>query len=153
MTRRLDGLPRQPDDLGRRLARLEADVERLRAATPDLSAADAMLAPLDIDITRWPQTAAASWTPVARSSNIAHGTRMRIRVATAVSGGGAGTVRVTIQGVVWAAAVTAPDVLDVTAALPAGVSLGSEFVTQIEALRTSGAGLVHAQTQLIRSLT
>lgn len=153
MTRRLDALPREPSDLGRRIARLEADLERLRAATPDTSAADAMLPPLDIDPVRWPQTAAGVWTPIARATNVARAGRLRIQVATALSGGGAGTVRVTIQGTVWAASVAAPTQIDTTAALPVGVDPGEEFVIQIEALRTSGAGLVHAQTQLIRWLT
>jgi hypothetical protein len=147
VTTRLDGLPREPGDLARRVAALEAALDRLRAATPDPG--DALIAPQDADTTRWPQTTAGLWTGISRCQTIARPRRLRMVVATAATGGGAGTVRVSIGSTVWSPAVNAPQILDYTAALPAATALGAPVTITIEALRTSGAGTVYAQTLLI----
>ncbi|NUS16303.1 MAG: hypothetical protein HOY69_33720 [Streptomyces sp.] len=147
MTSSLDRLPREPGDLARRVAALEAALDRLRAAVPD--AGDGLIAPQDADTTRWPQTTSGLWTGISRCQTIARPRRLRMVVATAATGGGAGTVRVSIGSTVWSPVITVPQILDYTAALPAGTSLGIPVSITVEALRTSGAGTVYAQTLLI----
>jgi hypothetical protein len=147
VTTRLDGLPREPGDLARRVAALEAALERLRAATPD--SGDALIAPQDADTTRWPQTTSGLWAGVSSCQTIARPKRLRIVVATASTGGGAGTVRVSVNSTVWSPVVLTPQLLDYTAALPVGITSGQTIAVTVEALRTSGAGVVYAQTLLI----
>jgi hypothetical protein len=150
MTTRNNQLPKDASWLARKVLEVIDDITHLRAHTPDMAAADALLAPADTDITRWPQTTASVFTTVARCYNVAWKPRLRLLVATTTSGGSTGTVRVSINGTVWATG-SAGAALDITAALPAGVSIGAQYQITVEAVRTSGAGSVYAQVQLIRA--
>ncbi|MGW2540735.1 hypothetical protein ACWC5I_07645 [Kitasatospora sp. NPDC001574] len=143
-------LPREPSWLARRIEEVAAALDHLRARTPDSAAADALLPPLDSDLSRWPQTTSTTYTQISRASNIAWKRRLRLMVATTTSGGSTGTVRVLINGTLWATG-TAGATLDTTAPLPTAVSIGDQYLIAIEAVRTSGTGAVHAQVQLIRA--
>ncbi|MDH6709739.1 hypothetical protein P3T27_006488 [Kitasatospora sp. MAA19] len=151
MTVRLDQLPRDLSWLARRLHEVVDDIAQIRAHTPDTAAADALLAPADTDITRWPQTAGTTYTTISRCYNIAWKPRLRILVATTTSGGSTGTIRVSINGTPWATG-NAGAALDTTAALPPTVAIGDQYQITVEAVRTSGAGSVYAQVQLIRAV-
>ncbi|MGW6913701.1 hypothetical protein ACWGB8_07765 [Kitasatospora sp. NPDC054939] len=152
MTTRQDQLPGGPSAFGRQLADLERQLRELRAVRPDLSAADALLPPLDADPARWPQTTLSSWTTIAACSNVRWSTQLRLVLVTATSGGGAGNVRITVDGAPWGPTVAAGDPLDYTGDLPSTVAVGDVYRLAVEAQRTSGSGTVHAQTQLIRNL-
>ncbi|MFG3228103.1 hypothetical protein ACGF07_25425 [Kitasatospora sp. NPDC048194] len=152
MTTRQDQLPGGPAALGARIADLERQLRELRAALPDLSAADAVLPPLDTDPTRWPQTTLTSWTTIASCSNVRWSTQLRLVLNTATSGGGAGNIRVTVNGAQWGPVVAAGTPFDYTGALPSNVVVGTVYRITVDAQRTSGSGTVHAQTQLIRNL-
>lgn len=151
MTVRNDQLPNDPSWLARRLADLIDDIAQIRAHTPDMAAADALLAPAALDITQWPQTGSTFYTPIARSYNVAWKRKLQIVADTTTSGGSTGTVRVSINGTVWGSVVTAGTALDITAPLPAGIAIGDRYQITLEAVRTSGTGAVHAQVQLIRA--
>ncbi|MEV7358214.1 hypothetical protein [Kitasatospora sp. NPDC091276] len=152
MTTRQDQLPGGPGAFGARLADLERQLRELRAARPDMSAADALLPPLDADPTRWPQTTLTSWTALATSRNVRWATQIRLALTTATSGGGVGSIRVTVNGSQWGPVVAAGTPYDYTAALPANIAIGSLYRITVEGIRTSGSGTVYAQTQLIRNL-
>jgi len=152
-TPRLDQLPAGPSRLAEKLARLERDFAEFRAQQLDLSAADAMLPPLDTDSTRWPQTTNAAFTSIARCAVIWHGTTLRLALVTTVTGGSTGNVRVTINGTQWGPTVAAGAAFDYTGAPPAGINLGDQIELNVEAQRLTGAGTVNAQTRLIRSIT
>lgn len=154
MTTRLEGLPRGPDALARRVAALEEALAQLRARTPDMSAADGMLQPLDADPTRWPQTTSASYATIASCSAIWHGGLLRLALATTTSGGSTGNVRVMVGGYQWGPITVAGSIFDYTGTLPvdAAVTLGDQFLLTVEAQRTGGGGSVYAQTTLIRQI-
>ncbi|MCG6499471.1 hypothetical protein [Kitasatospora sp. A2-31] len=152
MTTRQDQLPGGPSGLGRQLADLERQLRELRAVRPDLSAADALLPPLDADPTRWPQTTLSSWTTIAACSNVRWSTQLRLVLITATSGGGAGNIRVTVNGAQWGPVVAAGTPYDYTGDLPSTIAVGAVYRLTVDAQRTSGSGTVHAQTQLIRNL-
>ncbi|MFE6866002.1 hypothetical protein ACFVFS_05560 [Kitasatospora sp. NPDC057692] len=144
-------LPREPSWLARRIEEVAAALDHLRARTPDSAAADALLPPLDSDLSRWPQTTSATYVQISRAANVAWKRRLRVALATATSGGSTGAVRVLINGTVWASGTAGP-LLDVTLPLPASVPIGSQYLLEVQASRTSGTGAVHAQVQLIRAL-
>lgn len=150
-TTRLDQLPGQPSDLAAKVAALQRQIDELRARQADLSAADALLPPLDTDTSRWPQTTNGSYTAIARSVSIWHGTQLRLALVTSASGGSTGNVRVTINGTQWGTAVSAGSAFDNTATIP-GVNVGDQIEIVIEAQRLTGAGAISAQTRLIRSI-
>ncbi|MFJ2863673.1 hypothetical protein [Kitasatospora sp. NPDC087314] len=152
MTVRLDQLPRDAASFARRLGELAAEIAQLRARQPDMSAADALLAPVDVDTSRWPQTTAATYTAIAASRNIAWKRKLRIAAATSVSVGTAGNVRISVNGTPLGTPVAAGLPLDVTVQLPATIRIGDEYRVAVEAQRTSGGGSVYAQVQLIRAL-
>ncbi|MFD0405028.1 hypothetical protein [Kitasatospora sp. NPDC127116] len=149
---RLNQLPRDPTWITRRLAELESALAQLRAQQPDMSAAAALLAPQDVDSTKWPQTASTSYAAVARCYNIAWKRRVRVMVATTVTSGSTGNVRVTANGIQLGLPVPAGTALDVTAALPPSAPIGAQYLIAVEAVRTSGAGTVGAQVQLISAI-
>ena len=153
MSVRLDQLPPEPSSLAATVAALRRELTELRAQRPDLSAADALLVPQDTDPTRWPQTTLATYTIISRSYNVRWNPTLRVLLATATSGGGAGNVRLMVEGVQWGPTVTAGSPLDYTAALPSTIAIGDQWQLSVEAQRTSGAGTVHAQIQLLRSIT
>lgn len=144
-------LPRDATSMGRRLAELENALDRLRAQAPDLSAADALLPPLATDTTQWPQTTNTSYATIATSYNICWKRRLRLVLATAATSGSTGTVRVMINGQLWAS-TDAGTTLDTTAALPTGIAIGAQYQITIQAIRATGTGAICAQTQLIRAL-
>lgn len=151
MTRRLDQLPREPADFARDLAQLRREVAELRAQGLDLSAADAVLPPLDADPAKWPQTTSAGYTTIASCSNIAWGSQLRLALTTAVGSGTTGNIRVVINGVQWGPTTIGGDTFDYTG--PLGVTVGGQYQISVEAQRTGGANSVAAQTRLIRSIT
>ncbi|MFJ6616685.1 hypothetical protein ACIQOW_03750 [Kitasatospora sp. NPDC091335] len=151
MSIRLDQLPRGASWLAEQVADLKTALAQLRAQQPDMAAADGLLAPQDTDTTRWPQTSSTSYAPVARCYNVAWKRGVRVMAATTVASGTTGQVRVTVNGVQLGAAVPAGTLLDVTAPLPASAPIGTQYLIAIEAVRTSGAGSVGAQVQLIRA--
>ncbi|MEU1421465.1 hypothetical protein [Kitasatospora sp. NPDC005751] len=152
MTIRTDQLPHDSSWMARAIAEIRDVIAQLRAHSPDMSAADALLAPAATDITQWPQTGSTSYAAISRSYNVAWKQRLRIVAATTTSGGSTGTVRVSINGSPWGTAVTAGTTLDITAALPAAIAIGDQYQIGIEAVRTSGTGAVHAQVQHIRAI-
>jgi hypothetical protein len=149
---RLDQLPGGLNRLAETVAHILQQIAELRARRPDMSAADALLAPFDADPTRWPQTSLTSYTAISTSYNVAWHQQLHVRLTTTTSGGGVGNVRITINGTQWGPVVAAGAPFDYTDALPAGIAIGDEYQLTVEAQRTSGAGTVHAQTQLIRAL-
>lgn len=152
MSIRNDQLPPTLATLPELVAGLRRELSELRAALPDLSAACGLLPPLDADLTRWPQTSLTSWTTIAQASNIRWKSKLRLSLLTATSGGGAGNVRVLVDGAPWGPTVVAGAALDYTGPLPAATPLGGQYLLAVQAQRTSGAGTVHAQVQLINSL-
>ncbi|WP_405019543.1 hypothetical protein OHV05_24405 [Kitasatospora sp. NBC_00070] len=151
---RLDQLPREPSSQAVAIAALQRQITELRGQQLDLSAADALMPPLDLEPTRWPQTTQTTYTAIARCYNVRWRQQLRLILATAVSGGGVGTVRVLINGTQWGPTTTAGNQLDYTGPLPTTppIPIGSQYQLTIEAVRTSGAGTVHAQAQMIRHL-
>jgi hypothetical protein len=152
MSTRLDQLPGGPDALGRRVADLEKRLAELRAQGADLTAADALLPPLDADTTRWPQTTSGSYVTIARSYNLRWGSQLRLWLATAVGGGTTGTVKVLIDTTQFGPIVTAGQPFDFTGPLPSSIAIGAQYQISVQAVRSSGGGIVSAQTQLIRSI-
>ncbi|MEU1513962.1 hypothetical protein ABZ490_17680 [Streptomyces sp. NPDC005811] len=100
----------------------------------------AMLPPQDTTQTRWPQSAATSWTTIAVSYNPVWQPKMRLLLNTRLSSGGAGQVRVLVNGVQWGDTVTAPNDFDYTALL--GSDFGALYATtvkvEIQAIATTG---------------
>jgi hypothetical protein len=150
-TIRQNQLPRDAASLGRRLAELEDAVAQLRAQTPDLAAADALLPPLATDTSQWPQTTSTTYATIATSYNVAWKRRLRIMLATAVTGGSTGTVRVMINGQLWGS-IAAGTTLDQTAPLASGITIGAQYQITVQAIRATGTGSICAQVQLIRAL-
>lgn len=144
-------LPRDAAAMGRRLAELEDAVAQLRAQTPDMAAADALLPPLATDTTMWPQTTSTTYATIATSYNICWKRRLRLILATAVTSSSTGTVRVMLNGQLWAS-IDAGTTLDVTAALPTGITIGAQYQITVQAIRATGTGSICAQVQLIRAL-
>ncbi|MFI2612043.1 hypothetical protein [Kitasatospora sp. NPDC018619] len=152
MSTRLDQLPHGSNWLAARVQSLESAIAQLRAQQPDMSAADGLLAPQDVDSTRWPQTTSSAYATIARCYNVAWKRQIRVMAATTVTSGTTGKVRALVNGVQLGAAVPAGTLLDVTAALPASAPIGAQYLLTIEASRTSGSGTVAAQVQLIRAV-
>jgi hypothetical protein len=104
-----------------------------------------MLPPQDTTQTRWPQTAATSWTTIALSYNPIWQPKMRLLMNTRVSSGGAGQVRVLVNGSQWGDTVTAGNDFDYTGLLSSDFS--SIYATtvkfEIQALATSGTVYAH----------
>lgn len=104
-----------------------------------------MLPPQDTTQTRWPQTAATSWTTIALSYNPIWQPKMRLLMNTRVSSGGAGQVRVLVNGSQWGDIVTAGNDFDYTGLLSSDFS--SIYATtvkfEIQALATSGTVYAH----------
>jgi hypothetical protein len=100
----------------------------------------AMLPPQDTTQTRWPQTAATAWTTIALSYNPVWQPKMRLLVNTRVSSGGAGQVRVLVNGSQWGDTVTAGNDFDYTGLLSSNFS--SIYATtakfEVQAIATSG---------------
>lgn len=107
----------------------------------------AMLPPQDTSTVRWPQTNATAWTTVARSYNPLWQPRLRLYFTTAAAAGVTGQVRVLVDGVQWGDPVTTGTVFDRTALVTADFAarFGSLVKVEIQAMVTSGAGLVYAQ--------
>ncbi|WP_416977631.1 hypothetical protein [Streptomyces sp. T028] len=99
-----------------------------------------MLPPQDTTQTRWPQTAATSWATIALSYNPVWQPKMRLLLNTRVSSGGAGQVRVLVNGSQWGDTVTAGNDFDYTGLLSSDFS--SIYATtvkfEIQAIATSG---------------
>nr|BFD90721.1 hypothetical protein KitaXyl93_20810 [Kitasatospora sp. Xyl93] len=152
MSTRLDQLPHGHNWLATKVRELETTIAQLRAQQPDMAAADGLLAPQDVDSTRWPQTTSSAYATVARCYNVAWKPGIRVMVATTAGVGTTGNVRVLVNGTVLGAAVPAGRALDVTAALPPSAPIGSQYLLTVEAARTSGSGTVAAQVQLIRAV-
>ena len=151
-TTRLDQLPAAPQDLARTVAELRRELDAMRAQRPDMSAADAMLPPLDIDPTRWPQTTSGTYTTIARCSAVCHGARLHLVLDTATSGTATGLVRALVAGIPWGTPATAGSQFEYAGPLPPGVTVGTRYDLTVEAQRTGGTGSILAQTRLIRSL-
>ena len=100
----------------------------------------AMLPPQDTTQTRWPQTAATSWTTIALSYNPVWQPKMRLLVNTRVSSGGAGQVRVLVNGSPWGDTVTAGNDFDYTGLLSSDFSsiYGTTAKFEVQAIATSG---------------
>lgn len=113
-----------------------------------------MTLPTDMDSARWPRTTLTDWSTVARSWNPLWQPRMRIFVATAVSSGATGEVRVLINDAEWSGTVTAPTSLDHTGAVAAdfNASFGSLLKVEIQARVTSASGTVYAQPRMMFGL-
>ncbi|PJN24070.1 hypothetical protein [Kitasatospora sp. CB02891] len=152
MTTRNDQLPRSLGDIVGQLTALQRQIDELRAQQPDMSAADAVLPPLDADTSRWPQTTAGGYTAIARCSSIRHGSALRLVLDTAATSGSTGSVRVIVAGTQWGPTVAAGAQFDWTAPLPAQVAAAGRYDLTVEAQRTSGTGIVAAQTRLIRNI-
>ncbi|OKI22197.1 hypothetical protein [Streptomyces sp. CB03911] len=153
MTTRLDQLPGGPDSTARRVAALERQLAELRAQGADLTAADALLPPLDADTTRWPQTTSGSFVTISRSYNLRWGSQLRLWLATAVGASTTGTVRVLIDNLTQFGPTTvAGQPFDYTGPLPASIPIGGQYQISVQAVRSSGGGAVSAQAQLIRSI-
>ncbi|MBY8878078.1 hypothetical protein [Actinacidiphila acidipaludis] len=110
----------------------------------------AMLAPQDTSHPHWPQTTATTWTTVARSQNPLWQPKMRLLIATATSTGATGQVRVLVNGTPWGDPVNAGANLDRTDfTVPAAsftTAFGTSFTVEIQAMLTSAAGTIYAQT-------
>lgn len=106
-----------------------------------------MLPPQDTSTTRWPQTNATGWTTIARSFNPIWQPRMRVYCYTAAASGVTGQVRVLVDGVQWGDPVTTPAVFDRTekVAEDFNARFGGLLKVEIQAMVTSGTGLVYAQ--------
>ncbi|MFI9331889.1 hypothetical protein ACIGZJ_30660 [Kitasatospora sp. NPDC052868] len=153
MTTRRDQLPDGPADLARRIGVLERRISELRAQPVDLTAADALLPPLDADTTRWPQTTSGAYTTISRCYQLRWGSQLRLWLATAVGGGTTGTVRVLIDGTTqFGPVVVAGQAFDYTGPLPSSIPIGGQYQISVQAIRSSGGGIVSAQAQLIRSI-
>lgn len=150
MNRRLEQLPPDLSDFGRKIALLRRDLDELRAQQPDLSAADGMLPPLSADPATWPQATSAGYTTIASCSNVAWGTQLRLALTTAVGSATTGNIRVLINGVQWGPTTAAGSPFDYTG--PHGIASGAEYTITVEAQRTGGANAVAAQTRLIRAI-
>ncbi|MFE4260310.1 hypothetical protein [Streptomyces sp. NPDC056883] len=107
----------------------------------------AMLPPQDLATARWPQTNATAWTTVARSFNPLWQPRLRVYCSTAAAAGVTGQVRILVDGVPWGDPVTTGTVFDRTAAVTDDFNarFGSLVKVEIQAMVTSGTGLVYAQ--------
>ncbi|MFF3940825.1 hypothetical protein [Streptomyces phaeofaciens] len=100
----------------------------------------AMLPPQDTTQSRWPQTAATGWTTIAVSYNPVWQPKMRLLANTRVSSGGAGQVRVLVNGSQWGDIVTAPNDFDYTGLLSTDFAsvYGTTLKVEIQALATTG---------------
>ncbi|MCX4764312.1 hypothetical protein OG562_25800 [Streptomyces sp. NBC_01275] len=104
----------------------------------------AMLPPQDAVQTRWPQTALTSWTTIAMSLNPVFQPKMRLRLLTGVSSGGAGQVRVLVNSVQWGPTVTAGAEFDYTDLLSSDFntvftpSTATLLKVEIQAIATTG---------------
>jgi hypothetical protein len=150
MNRRLEQLPPDLSDFGRKIALLRRDLDELRAQQPDLSAADGMLAPLPTDQATWPQTTSANYVTISSCSNVCWGSQLRLALTTAAGSGTTGNVRVMINGVQWGTPVAAGTPFDYTDLH--GIASGAEYTITVEAQRTGGANSVAAQVRLIRAI-
>jgi hypothetical protein len=150
MNRRLEQLPPDLSDFGRRLALLRRDLDELRAQQPDLSAADGLLPPLPADPAVWPQTTSATYVTIASCVNVAWGSSLRLALTTTAGSGTTGNVRVLINGVQWGPTTAAGDPFDFTDVH--GVAAGAEYTITVEAQRTGGGSIVAAQVRLIRAV-
>ncbi|MFG3050314.1 hypothetical protein ACGFZP_05070 [Kitasatospora sp. NPDC048239] len=152
MTTRHDQLPGDPSSLARRVADLERRIAELRAQAVDLTAADALLPPLDADTTRWPQTTSGSYVTISRCYQLRWGSQLRLWLATAVGGGTTGAVRVFVDTTQFGPVVAAGQAFDYTGPLPSSIPIGGQYQISVQAIRSSGGGIVSAQAQLIRSI-
>ncbi|GAA2825459.1 hypothetical protein RMN57_13295 [Kitasatospora sp. CM 4170] len=104
-----------------------------------------LLAPADVDASRWPRTTSGAWTTIATSFNIKVQPWMGAYVRTAVDGGTTGEVRILVDGTPWGPTATAggPTALEYYGATPTGMT--GLMQIDIQAQRLSGAGSVYAQ--------
>ncbi|MGW8768229.1 hypothetical protein ACWGN5_37780 [Streptomyces sp. NPDC055815] len=108
-----------------------------------------LMPPLAADQTKWPSTTAAAFTTIARCSNPIWQPKMRLAVHTAASTGGAGQVRVLVDGVPFGPTVGAGLTYDHLGLLPGDMKtrFGQTMYIEIQAMAT--AGTVYAQPALI----
>ncbi|MFC4503001.1 MULTISPECIES: hypothetical protein [Streptomyces] len=103
-----------------------------------------MLPPQDATPARWPQTAATSWTTIALSYNPVWQPKLRLKLSTAASSGGAGQVRVLVAGVQWGPAVSAGTEFDYTDLVSSdfgtvfGPDAANPLKVEIQAIATTG---------------
>ncbi|MFD7132365.1 hypothetical protein [Streptomyces sp. NPDC059894] len=99
-----------------------------------------MLPPQDSTVTRWPQTAATTWTTVAMSYNVVWQPKMRLLISTRVSSGGAGSVQVLVNGAEWGTAVTAGSDFDQMGLISSDFAsiYGTAVKFEIQAKATTG---------------
>lgn len=133
------------DSAGREI--FSDDISTGGLARPWLS----MLPPQNTDYTRWPQTAATTWTTIAMSYNVVWQPYMRLLVNTRASSGAAGYVRVLVNGVPWGNTVTVPADFNYTG--PVAADFASVFSTQIkvevQAYVSGTSGTVYANPVLM----
>ncbi|AXI78064.1 hypothetical protein [Peterkaempfera bronchialis] len=111
----------------------------------------AMLPPQDSASARWPQTTATVWTTIARSFNPVWQPGLRLYMATSVSSGCTGAVRVLLNGTPWGDPVAAGSTFDRTGPVAADFNavFGTLLRVEVQAQVTDGTGTVHAQPQLM----
>jgi hypothetical protein len=110
-----------------------------------------MLPPQDTTTARWPQSTSTSWTTIALSYNPVWQPKMRLYVATAVSSGASGQVRVLVNSTQWGDTTTAGSVLDHTGLISSdfSASFTASLTVEIQAQVTSTSGTVYAQPLLM----